>query len=208
MQPNVNTSLSQLAGILADSESASAIPFEELLALMPVAHLEELHKFSPLIPIIVLIPKSKLRDGMTGQKLCLYNTYGSVGIAKTLGVADWDLRKLRTPRIDVEIAFGDVTVNFSAMEVRRKGVPVRLTKLEFKTLEYLAMNEGKVISRNELLNEVWGYSNYPCTRTVDNQILKLRQKLERDPRNPVYFETVFSVGYKFRLKPAAGAQGQ
>jgi DNA-binding response OmpR family regulator len=54
-----------------------------------------------------------------------------------------------------------------------------------------------VISRDELLSEVWGYQNYPSTRTVDNHILKIRQKLERDPANPVHFRTVHGVGYKF-----------
>jgi DNA-binding response OmpR family regulator len=54
-----------------------------------------------------------------------------------------------------------------------------------------------VISRDELLNEVWGYQNYPSTRTVDNHILKLRQKLEKDPTNPVHFRTVHGMGYKF-----------
>jgi DNA-binding response OmpR family regulator len=54
-----------------------------------------------------------------------------------------------------------------------------------------------VISRDELLNEVWGYQNYPSTRTVDNHILKLRQKLEKDPANPEHFRTVHSAGYKF-----------
>jgi DNA-binding response OmpR family regulator len=83
------------------------------------------------------------------------------------------------------------------MEARHKGQPVTLTVLEFKTLKYMIRNEGRVISRDELLNEVWGYEKYPCTRTVDNHILKLRQKLEREPSRPVHFRTVHSAGYKF-----------
>jgi len=62
---------------------------------------------------------------------------------------------------------------------------------------WLKLNAGRVISRDELLNEVWGYENYPCTRTVDNHILRLRQKLERDPSRPVHFRTVHGAGYKF-----------
>jgi len=69
--------------------------------------------------------------------------------------------------------------------------------MEFKALKYLIQNAGKVISREELLNEVWGYENYPCTRTVDNHILRLRQKLERDPSHPVHFQTMHRTGYKF-----------
>jgi DNA-binding response OmpR family regulator len=68
---------------------------------------------------------------------------------------------------------------------------------EFKTLEYLIKNPRRVISRDELLHEVWEYENYPCTRTVDNHILKLRKKLEAEPGNPKHFHTVHSSGYTF-----------
>jgi DNA-binding response OmpR family regulator len=69
--------------------------------------------------------------------------------------------------------------------------------MEFKTLKYLAQNTRRVISRDELLNEVWGYENYPNTRTVDNYILRLRKKLEKDPSRPIHFRTVHGAGYKF-----------
>ena len=61
----------------------------------------------------------------------------------------------------------------------------------------MTRNTQRVISRDELLNEVWGYQNYPCTRTVDNHMLKLRQKLESDPSYPLHFLTVYGRGYKF-----------
>jgi DNA-binding response OmpR family regulator len=93
--------------------------------------------------------------------------------------------------------FGEVTVCFPAMETHRKGKSVVLTAMEFKTLKYLIQNARRVISRDELLNEVWGYENYPCTRTVDNHILRLRRKLERDPSHPAHFRTVHGTGYKF-----------
>jgi DNA-binding response OmpR family regulator len=83
------------------------------------------------------------------------------------------------------------------MEANRDGEPVMLTALEFKTLKYLIQNASRVISRDELLNEVWGYENYPSTRTVDNQVAKLRKKLERDPSQPVHLRTVHGAGYKF-----------
>jgi len=67
------------------------------------------------------------------------------------------------------------------MEIHRNGRLVTLTSKEFKLLAYLIKNPRRVISRDELLNEVWGYENYPCTRTVDNHILKLRKKLEPKP---------------------------
>ena len=92
---------------------------------------------------------------------------------------------------------GDVRVSFSSMDASRKGEPVKLTRLEFKTLKCFVQNSRRVIARDELLNQVWGYENYPCTRTVDNHILRLRQKLERDTCRPFHFRTVHGVGYKF-----------
>jgi DNA-binding response OmpR family regulator len=83
------------------------------------------------------------------------------------------------------------------MEAARAGKPVTLTTQEFKLLKFFARSPGRVISREELLNEVWGYTNYPTTRTVDNHILRLRQKLEPDPANPRYFLTMHGSGYKF-----------
>lgn len=93
--------------------------------------------------------------------------------------------------------FGEVFVDFLGMEVRRSDEKVDLTAMEFKVLRFLLQNAGRVISRDEMLNVVWGYENYPCTRTVDNHILRLRQKLELDPAHPVHFQTVHGVGYKF-----------
>ena len=97
------------------------------------------------------------------------------------------------------IEFGTVKVDLRNMEVRRDGEAVTLTAHEFKLLRYFIENVGRVISRTELLNDVWGYENYPTTRTVDNQILKLRQKLETDPAQPRHLRTVHGAGYKFVL---------
>ena len=93
--------------------------------------------------------------------------------------------------------FGDVFVDFRKMELRRSGVRVAMTASEFRTLRYFVCRPEVVISRDELLNEVWGYENYPTTRTVDNRIFNLRKKLERIPARPVHFLSVFGVGYKF-----------
>ena len=93
--------------------------------------------------------------------------------------------------------YADVMVDFSKTEITRGGEKIAVTPMEFKTLEFLAKNAERVISRDELLNEVWGYQNYPCTRTVDNHILRLRQKLESDPSHPSHLLTVHGMGYKF-----------
>ena len=93
--------------------------------------------------------------------------------------------------------FADVVVDFFKTEITRGGEKVIVTPKEFKTLEFLTKNAQRVISREELLNEVWSYQNYPHTRTVDNHMLRLRKKLESDPSHPLHFLTVHGRGYKF-----------
>jgi DNA-binding response OmpR family regulator len=93
--------------------------------------------------------------------------------------------------------FADVALDFVKMEAAKAGQPVVLTTREFAILRLMVSNKGVVISRDRLLNEVWGYDVYPSTRTVDNQIVKLRQKLEDDPENPRIILTIRGTGYKF-----------
>ena len=93
--------------------------------------------------------------------------------------------------------FADVSVDFAKMEVTKGGVEVELTHQQFKILQFFIRNPERVISRDELLNDVWGYNCYPSTRTVDNHLVKLRQKLENDALNPTHFKTVHGAGYKF-----------
>ena len=95
------------------------------------------------------------------------------------------------------VRFGEVSIDPLSMEVWRSDCPVSLTAMEFKILNFFVANPNRVFSRDQLLNEVWGYENYPCSRTVDNHVLKLRQKLELEPAEPVHFRTVHGVGYKF-----------
>jgi DNA-binding response OmpR family regulator len=94
-------------------------------------------------------------------------------------------------------AFDDVMVDFLKVEITRDGQKITVTAKEFKTLEFLIKNAERTISRDELLIEVWGYKDYPLTRTVDMHMLRLRQKLESDPSNPSHFLTVHGLGYKF-----------
>jgi DNA-binding response OmpR family regulator len=95
------------------------------------------------------------------------------------------------------LAFDDVRVDFTSMVATRGSKALTFTAQEFKLLKYFANSPSRVISREQLLNEVWGYENYPTTRTVDNHVLRLRQKLEPDPANPRYFLTMHGSGYKF-----------
>jgi DNA-binding response OmpR family regulator len=105
----------------------------------------------------------------------------------------------RASRVNPESVyiFSDVIVDFSRAEITRAGEKITVTPKEFKTLEFLTKNAHRVISRDELLDKVWGYESYPCTRTVDNHMLRLRQKLEIDPSHPSHFLTVHRLGYKF-----------
>ena len=107
------------------------------------------------------------------------------------------IRRQRKPAQPSVYRFGDCEVDFKKMTVLRAGVPVVLTAHEFKLLKYFTENAERVLTRDILLNEVWGYNFYPTTRTVDNQILKLRQKLEPDSANPRHLLTIYGAGYKF-----------
>lgn len=95
------------------------------------------------------------------------------------------------------LIFGDARIDFTSMEVTYAGRPITLRTQEFKLIKYLASSAERVVSREELLNEVWGYQNYPSTRTVDNHILHLRQKLEPNPVAPRFLLTMHGAGYKF-----------
>jgi len=95
-----------------------------------------------------------------------------------------------------ELRFGDVQVDFSRYEASRDGRKVDLTRKEFGILRLLAARAGEVVTRNELLNEVWGYEATPTTRTIDNHMAALRAKLEHDPGQPEHLITVHGVGYK------------
>jgi DNA-binding response OmpR family regulator len=93
--------------------------------------------------------------------------------------------------------FGGVSLDFVKMEARRGSQPFPLTTRELLILRLMVSNKGVVISRERLLNEIWGYSDYPITRTVDNHICWLRKKLEKDPKNPGHILSVRGTGYKF-----------
>ena len=98
-----------------------------------------------------------------------------------------------------DLRFDDVVVDFRRYEARKGETALEMTRKEFGVLRLLAARAGEVVSREELLNEVWGYENYPSTRTVDNHIASLRSKIEEDPAQPRRLLTVHGVGYKLLL---------
>jgi len=172
---------------------------DEDLVSIPAARIRhEFRKLSRFLPIIVLIPKSGVYDKAVQDKR-VPNTFAA-GIKSTPDISPIPdaVKSCSRNQCDTDLfVFGEVTVNFSAMESCRKGQPVTLTCKQFKTLAYLIKNARRVITRDELLNEVWGYQCYPCTRTVDNHILQLRRKLEAEPARPKHFQTVRGTGYRF-----------
>ena len=94
-------------------------------------------------------------------------------------------------------AFGDVEVDFRSHSATKRGEPISLSPREFDILRYFIERRGDVVTREELLDRVWGITRYPFTRTVDNHIAKLRQKIEREPTTPEFIITVHRMGYKF-----------
>jgi two-component system, OmpR family, alkaline phosphatase synthesis response regulator PhoP len=109
-------------------------------------------------------------------------------------------RLRRTTEIRREIeeySFGDVHVDFRKHEASLGSKPVKLSAKELEVLKYFIQREGEVITRDALLDDVWGYDTFPTTRTVDNYILTLRKKIEKDPAHPQHILTVHSAGYKF-----------
>ena len=182
----------------ASAQPDAEIFFDESLSPISSVDLNETQRLARFLPVIVLIPKPAAADQVALRKISLAKSSSERSeITKLLAVLGKAVERFKITSGGSTVGFGDVTVNFSTMEALREGEPVVLTSMEFKTLKYLIQNARRVISRDEMLNEVWGYENYPCTRTVDNHILRLRQKLERDPSRPVHFRTMRAAGYKF-----------
>ena len=160
---------------------------------------KEIKAVAPALPIVVLSAASDVSD-----KVLLLELGADDYVTKPFSPREL-LARVRaalrhTSRTNDEVravSFDGISADFRKMEIKLDGKPVVLTAQEFKTFQFLVQNADRVISRDELLNEVWGYQNYPSTRTVDNHILKLRQKLERDPSSPIHFRTVHGMGYKF-----------
>ena len=149
-------------------------------------------------PLILLTARSAEVDKVLGLDLGA-DDY----LAKPFGMMELIARVkalLRRHNVTAEleqVSFANVTVDFKAYKASRDENQLELSAREYRLLKYLVSKEGKVVTRDELLDEVWGYNSYPSTRTVDNHIARLRQKIEDNVETPKHIVTVHGVGYKF-----------
>ena len=108
------------------------------------------------------------------------------------------LRRADPGRQPIEgYSFGVVSVDFLTHRATRNGRPLEFSTMELELLRYFILHRGESLSRDRLLEEVWGYENYPTTRTVDTHVMKVRQKVEEDPSHPRFILTLHGTGYKF-----------
>ena len=152
------------------------------------------------IPIIMLTAKGEEIDKVVGLEIGA-DDY----ITKPFSVRELLARlKAHLRRADREVntlasiySFNDVEIDCAHFKARRKGKELDLTSIEMEILKYLIAHRGEVVTRDDLLDKIWGYDSYPTTRTIDNHILKLRKKIEEDPAHPQYILSVYGGGYRF-----------
>jgi two-component system alkaline phosphatase synthesis response regulator PhoP len=153
----------------------------------------------PSIPIIMLTARGQEVDKVVGLELGADDYVTKpFSIRELLARVKAVLRRAGTPQHDKHrYAFGDIEVNLRSCQVSRQGKPLDFSSKEFELLKYFLSHPGEALSRDQLLEQVWGYDRFPTTRTVDAHIVRLRQKLEPKPDEPHYFLTIHGIGYKF-----------
>ena len=154
-------------------------------------------------PILMLTARGQVVDRVVGLKLgaddYLVKPFEMAELLARIEalLASWHRASRRSTPLGETFRFGEISIDFRKAEVTRSGQPIELSAREFKLLRYFVEHRGAALSRDELLNEVWGYNAMPSTRTVDVHVAWLRQKIEDNPRHPQYIHTVHGLGYKF-----------
>jgi two-component system alkaline phosphatase synthesis response regulator PhoP len=153
----------------------------------------------PSLPVIMLTARGQEVDKVVGLELGADDYVTKpFSIRELIARVKAVLRRAQAlPKEQDRYSFGDVEVNLRSYQVVRHGKPVEFSGKEFELLKYFLCHPGETLSRDRLLDEVWGYDKFPTTRTVDAHIVHLRQKLEPVPDEPRFFLTVHGVGYKF-----------
>ena len=160
---------------------------------------KQLKQKRPSIPIIMLTARGQEVDKVVGLELGADDYVTKpFSIRELLARVKAVLRRAQPHLKERErYSFGDIEVDVRKCQVSRQGRALEFSSKEFDLLKYFLCHSGEAISRDRLLEEVWGYDKFPTTRTVDAHIVRLRQKLEPKPEDPHFFLTVHGVGYKF-----------
>jgi DNA-binding response OmpR family regulator len=149
-------------------------------------------------PVIMLTARGQEIDKVLGLEIGADDYVTKpFSVRELLARVRVQLRRAETRANNAETGrFGGIALNFRTHQAWRDGEPLELSPREFALLRYFLQHRGETVTRDQLLDEVWGYDNFPLTRTVDNHIARLRQKIEPNPAEPQYIITVHRVGYK------------
>jgi len=160
---------------------------------------KQLKSKRPAVPIIMLTARGQEVDKVVGLELGADDYVTKpFSIRELLARVKAVLRRIESvPKGKDRYSFGDVEVNLQSCQVSRRGRSLDFSSKEFDLLKYFLSHPGEALTRDRLLEEVWGYDKFPTTRTVDAHIVRLRQKLEPKPDDPRFFLTVHGTGYKF-----------
>ena len=155
----------------------------------------------PSVPVIMLTARGQEVDKVVGLELGADDYVTKpFSIRELLARVKAVLRRSGAPKqAQEQYSFGDVEVNLRSCQVARKGKALEVSSKEFELLKYFLCHAGEALSRDRLLEDVWGYDRFPSTRTVDAHIVRLRQKLEPKPDEPRFILTIHGTGYKFVL---------
>ncbi|HKY04465.1 MAG TPA: response regulator transcription factor [Blastocatellia bacterium] len=185
---------------LASEEKADVIILDVMLPKMSGLDIcKQLRASGNNVPIIMLTARGQEIDKVLGLKTGADDYVTKpFSFMELMARVEAVLRRASNNSEEVEMyQLGEVAFNFKKFEATRAGKPIDLSPRELKIMKYFIDHRGEVVTRDQLLDAVWGYDSFPLTRTVDMHIAKLRQKIEQVPGDPRYIITVHRVGYKF-----------